>query len=205
MASIDRCSRIDCVGADSDLRNQDSPELVEAEKEMLTFDTCFNRLIGHEGGWSDDPKDPGNWTGGRVNVGELKGTKYGIAANTYPDLDIKNLTLDDAKKIYYRDWWLKIGADEIYPALVYQMWDFAINAGMSTSKRAVQRAIKVADDGKFGPITLDTIKKTELNDLLLRFNAQRLRYYTSLSIWPTYGKGWANRVAGNLDYAAEDN
>ena len=77
----------------------------------MNFDQAFDRLNGHEGAFSDDPKDPGNWTGGRVNVGELKGTKYGIAANTYGDLDIKSLTLDDAKKIYYRDWWLKAGAD----------------------------------------------------------------------------------------------
>lgn len=171
----------------------------------MNFDQAFTRLIGIEQGFTDDPKDPGNWTGGRCNIGELKGTKFGIAANTYPDLDIKNLTLDDAKKIYYRDWWLKVGADEIYPALVYQMWDFAVNAGMSTAKRAVQRAVGTADDGKFGPLTLGAIKKTELNDLLLRFNAQRLRYYTSLSKWADFGKGWSNRVAANLDYASEDN
>ena len=171
----------------------------------MNFDQAFDRLIGHEQGYTDNPKDPGNWTGGRCNVGELKGTKFGIAANTYPDVDIKNLTLDQAKAIYYRDWWLKIGADDLPPALVYQMWDFAINAGMSTAKRAVQRAISVVDDGKFGPVTIAKIRSMELNDLLLRFNAQRLRHYTSLSTWPQFGKGWTNRVAANLDYASEDN
>lgn len=171
----------------------------------LTFDQCFDRLIGHEGKFSDDPKDPGNWTGGRVNVGELKGTKYGIASNTYPDLDIKSITLEQAKQIYYRDWWQKIGADDIPSAVVYQLWDFAVNAGMSTSKRALQRALQLADDGKYGPITLKAINSADLNDMLMRFNAQRIRFYTSLSTFGTYGKGWMNRVAGNLDYAAEDN
>lgn len=170
----------------------------------MNFDQAFDRLIGHEGAWSDDRSDPGNWTGGRVGVGELKGTKYGIAANTYGDIDIRNLTLDGAKAIYYRDWWLKAGADQLDGAIVYQLWDFAVNAGMGTAKRALQRAARVADDGTIGPVTLRAVRSMSTTDVLMRFAAQRLRYYTSLSSWGTYGKGWTNRVAGNLDFAAED-
>ena len=170
----------------------------------MTFDEAFDRLIGHEGGWSDDPKDPGNWTGGRVNVGQLKGTKFGIAANTYGDLDIQNLTLAQARGIYYRDWWLKAGADQLDAAIVFQLWDFAVNAGMPTAVRALQRAARVADDGSIGPMTLRAVRAMAVTDVLMRFTAQRLRFYTSLSTWGTYGKGWTNRVAGQLDYAAED-
>lgn len=171
----------------------------------MDFEKAFERLIGHEGGFSDDPKDPGNWTGGKVNVGRLVGTKFGIAANTYGHLDIKNLTLDDAKSIYYKDWWLKLSADQIDGAIAYQMWDFAVNAGMGTAKKTLQRAVGVNADGIIGPATIKATNSMPVNDVLLRFNAQRLRYYTSLSTWPTYGKGWTNRVAGNLDFAAEDN
>lgn len=170
----------------------------------MTFDEAFTRLIGHEGSYTADPRDNGNWTGGRPGVGVLLGTKYGIAANTYPDIDIKNLTLDAAKAIYRRDWWDKIDAGHIDPAIVYQVWDFAVNAGMSTAKRALQRAVRVADDGQIGPITIRAIQSMSTGDVLLRFNAQRLRHYTSLTTWPTYGKGWTNRVAANLDYAAAD-
>ena len=171
----------------------------------MTFDEAFERLIGHEGAFSDDPRDPGSWTGGRVNVGQLKGTKFGIAANTYGDLDIRSLTLAQAKVIYYRDWWLKAGADEFHPAIVFQMWDFAVNAGMGTAKRALQYAAGVAVDGQVGPLTITAVKAAALNDILLRFNAYRLRHYTSLSTWNTHGKGWTNRTAGHLDYAAKDN
>ena len=170
----------------------------------MNFDQAFDRLIGHEAGLSMDPRDPGNWTGGRPNVGELKGTKFGIAANTYPDIDIQGLTLEAAKAIYYRDWWLKIGADQYDSAVAFQLWDFAVNAGMETAKRALQRAVKVADDGQIGPRTVMAVKSMTVTDVLMRFNAQRLRFYTSLSTWQTYGKGWVNRVAGNLDFAAED-
>lgn len=169
------------------------------------FLTYFERLIGHEGKFTKDPRDPGNWTGGRLNVGELKGTKYGIAANTYPDLDIESLTLDQAKAIYWRDWWLKIGADQLPPAVAWQMWQFAVNAGMGTARRGLQYAVNVAQDGQVGPLTLAAVARADLNDILLRFNAFVLRHYASLSTWPSFGRGWSLRVAGNLDYAAVDN
>jgi lysozyme family protein len=169
------------------------------------FLTYFERLIGSEGNFSKDPKDPGNWTGGRVGVGKLVGTKYGIAANTYPHLDIESLTLDDAKGIYWLDWWLKLGADHLPPAVAYQVWQFAVNAGMGTAKRGLQSAVGVAQDGQVGPLTLEAIAAADQNDLLLRFNAFVLDHYTSLSTWPTFGKGWTRRVAANLRYAAQDN
>lgn len=168
------------------------------------FEKMFNRLISSEGGFSDDQRDPGNWTGGRVGTGELKGTKFGIAANTYPDIDIKNLTLDRAKEIYWRDWWVKLSADQMNVAIAFQVWDFAINAGMGTSKRALQRAVGVADDGQVGPKTVTAVNSMSVTDVVARFNAQRIRYYTSLSTWATYGKGWMNRIAQNLEYSAED-
>jgi lysozyme family protein len=169
------------------------------------FLECFERLIGHEGGFTNDPRDPGNWTGGRINVGRLKGTKYGISAASYPQLDIEHLTLSDAQEIYYLEWWLKFGAEYMPQAMLYQMWQFAINAGPGNARRALQSAVKVAVDGWIGDLTIAAVRATELNDMLMRFNAFCLRHYTSLSIWPTNSKGWARRVAANLDYAAEDN
>ena len=171
----------------------------------LTFDQAFERLIGHEGKFTNDRQDRGNWTTGVIGKGELKGTKYGISAMTYPDLDIKSLSLQQAKKIYKRDWWDKINADQIDSALVFQVWDFAINAGMGTAKRKLQKAVGVAEDGMIGKQTIQAINNTELNDVLMKFNAERLKYYTSLSTWPRYGKGWTLRVAGQLNYAAADN
>ena len=171
---------------------------------MIGFDEVFARLIGHEGGFSDDPKDPGNWTGGRPGVGKLLGTKYGIAANTCPDLDIKALTLEQAKAIYRRDWWDKIHADQLPGAVAFQLLDFAVNAGITRAVISLQRAVGVADDGKLGPRTLAAVNAMPVPDVLARFNAERLEFYASLSTWPTYGKGWARRVAGNLRYAAAD-
>lgn len=170
--------------------------------EFLTY---FDRLIGVEKGFTKDPKDPGNWTGGRVGVGKLLGTKYGIAANTYPYLDIEHLTEDDAKELYWNDWWLAIGADELHPAVSYQMWQFAVNAGMHNAKRGLQAAVGVAQDGRIGPKTLAAVHSMELNDIILAFNAFVLDYYTDLTTWERFGRGWARRVAKQLRYATVDN
>lgn len=171
----------------------------------ITFDQAFERLIGHEGKFTNDRQDRGNWTTGVIGKGQLNGTKYGISAMTYPDLDIKSLSLEQAKNIYKRDWWDKINADQIDSALVFQVWDFAINAGMGTAKRKLQLAVGVLDDGIIGNLTIQAINKADLNDILLKFNAERLKYYTSLSTWSRYGKGWTLRVASQLNYAAMDN
>ncbi len=171
----------------------------------MNFEQAFNRLIGHEGGYSSDRNDPGNWTGGKVGVGKLLGTKYGLAANTYPKLDIKNITIVEAKEIYKRDWWDKLGADQLHPAVVYQLWDFAVNAGKSRAIKELQQVAGVPDDGVIGPKTIAAVKAMDVNDVLLKLAAERLKFYTSLGTWTTYGKGWANRVAENLIFAAEDN
>ncbi len=105
----------------------------------MNFEIAFQRLIGHEGGYSNDRDDPGNWTGGKVGLGKLLGTKFGLAANTYPNLDIKNLTIDQAKLIYKKDWWDKLGADQLHPTIVYRLWDFAINAGKSRAVKELQQ------------------------------------------------------------------
>ena len=173
--------------------------------DSITFDEAFKRLIGHEGGYSTDRRDPGNWTGGRVGVGTLKGTKFGLAANTYPNLDIKNLTLAQAKAIYKKDWWDKLGADGMHSAIVFQLWDFAINAGKSRAIKELQQAVGVPADGIIGPQTLAAVNSHDLNDVILSLTAERLKFYTSLSTFKTYGKGWTNRVADNLKYAAQDN
>lgn len=171
----------------------------------VNFDTAFERVIGHEGKFQNNPKDRGNWTTGIVGQGELKGTKFGISAMSYPDLDIKNLTIDQAKVIYKRDFWDRAKADQYHGAIAYQLFDMAINHGNGNAIRMLQRAAGVADDGKVGNVTLGAINAMNLNNVLMRLNAQRIRFMTKLSTWSEFGAGWANRVAGNLEYGAVDN
>lgn len=169
-----------------------------------TFEQCFDRLIGHEGGLSMDPHDPGNWTGGRPNSGLLKGTKYGIAASAYPNLDIPNLSLLDARRIYRADYWDRVHGDELPAVIAFQAFDAAVNHGTSRAIKWLQQASGANDDGEFGPKTALAIRTTPQLDLLARFNSVRLEFYTDLMTWDKFGKGWARRVAGNLAYGAQD-
>lgn len=158
----------------------------------MTFETSIGRLLGNEGGYVNNPADPG---------GE---TNWGISKRSYPNLNIKELTREQAIALYHRDFWMVIGADSLPAGIGFQLLDFAVNAGSGTALRALQRAVRVADDGHIGPVTMAAIKATEPHDLIMRFIAQQLRYRARLTNWPNAGKGWTIRVANNLDFGADD-
>lgn len=172
---------------------------------MSNFDKVFDRVIGTEGGFTRNKKDPGNWTGGKVGNGELKGTKFGLAANTYPQLDIENITIEQAKDIYFTDWWNKLGMYRFSNAMRFQIFDAAFNHGMRNTSKIYQRAVGAKDDGDIGPKTLAKASKISEDDRLLRFLSCRIKFYTSLSTFKTFGAGWMNRVAENLLFASDDN
>jgi lysozyme family protein len=157
----------------------------------MNFIEAFNRLIKNEGGYVNNPADPG---------GE---TNWGISKRSYPNVDIKHLTREGAAQIYMRDFWDVLG--EADPAIKFQVFDFAVNSGVQTAIRKLQAAIGVADDGHWGPASAARLAVMDKNDVLLRLLGKRLRFMASLTTWQTFGKGWANRIAEQLDYAAEDN
>lgn len=82
-----------------------------------------------------NPKDPGNWTGGKQGVGELKGTKYGIAASAHPHLDIPNLTLEQASAIYQKQYWYAAECEKQPWPMCAAMFDFAVQSGPARAKR----------------------------------------------------------------------
>lgn len=163
-----------------------------------SFETAFKNSIGHEGGYQNNPNDRGNWTSGKVGVGELKGTKYGISAMAYPHLDIKNLTLEQAKAIYWSDYWTKAKCEQLPDSLAVQFFDAIINHGISGASKILQRAIGVKDDGIIGNVTLTKIKSLDEFTLCARFLAQRLSDMTTYDKWPENSRGWSRRIADNL-------
>jgi len=116
-------------------------------------------VLAHEGGYQTLAEDDGNWTGGKRGSGVLKGTKYGISAARYPDLDIANLTPDAAAAIYRRDWWDRYGLGRLPMPLAQKLLDAGVNIGMSDALRCLQRALRaygrpVVEDGTLGVATL---------------------------------------------------
>jgi lysozyme family protein len=159
---------------------------------QLSFDVAFDRLIGSEGGYTDGAGDPG---------GE---TNWGISKRSYPHLDIRGLTREGAKAIYRRDFWTRLDADHLPAGVAFQLFDFAVNSGIGTAVRYLQRAVGVADDGHWGPVSAAAAAATSESDLIMRLNGERLDFMTRLSNWPAAGKGWARRIAANLRYGAID-
>lgn len=169
-----------------------------------TVANWLRRIVGHEGGFTMDPDDPGNWTGGKIGAGKLKGTKYGIAANTYPDVDIAALTLEDAVELYQQDYLRPLQADKYEDGVAYQLLDFAVNSGAGRAIRTLQSLLGVTVDGTVGPETLKALAARSEADVVMLLIAERLTFMTGLRNWPQHGKGWARRIADNLRYAAED-
>jgi len=152
----------------------------------MNFDDAFAKLIAHEGGFSNDRRDAGGQT------------KYGISKAAYPGEDIANLTLDRAKAIYLRDYWGPAACDAMPDPAKLQVFDAAVNHGVKTAIRLIQRAVDAVADGVIGPNTLQAVQSMPAPRFIARFNAQRLALYAGLSEWPAFGRGWALRISDNL-------
>jgi lysozyme family protein len=152
----------------------------------MTFDQAFEKLIGHEGGYVNHPNDPG---------GE---TKFGISKRAYPNVDIKNLTLDKAKTIYKSDYWIASGCEDVAVEIRFHLFDAAVNSGVGQAKKWLQVALGVEADGQIGPKTREAIAAMDPLVLVSRYNGARLKFMASLRTWDSFGKGWARRIADNL-------
>ena len=178
------------------------------------FHTSFDRTVGHEDVFSDDPNDNGNWTGGKKGKGELKGTKYGISAKFYYNskwfeichrTDIKDLSLNQVQIIYFNVYWSPLGiVTDQSSAFYYQYFDAAVNHGVSGANRILQRAVNVEDDGVIGPVTLGAVEENPVDELPFMFISERMVTHGKSATWRHHGGGWNNRNAQNLLYAIVD-
>ncbi|MBM3114296.1 glycoside hydrolase family 108 protein [Jeongeupia naejangsanensis] len=162
--------------------------------QMLNFAVAFQRTIGLEGDYWDDP------AGGP--------TRYGITETTARDHgycgDMHDLPLTTAAAIYWQSYWVQSGCVYFPLVLAYQLFDAGVNHGPATAIKLLQRAVGTDDDGIIGSQTLDATKAMNPYDVAILFLAQRERYFTDCTGWPDNGKGWSRRVVQNLQYAQQD-
>jgi len=150
------------------------------------------RSIQEEGGYSNDPKDPG---------GE---TNWGISKRAFPDEDIKGMTRAEAVRIYYNYYWQAPGIAALPIELAFQVFDAGINLGTTTAIRMLQSVVGVPADGQVGPQTRAAVSALPLAVVLLGLLAARERFYVNAHNWDLYGKGWISRHAQCLQWASED-
>jgi lysozyme family protein len=158
----------------------------------MFFDEAFKKVVSTEGGYVDHPEDPG----GR--------TKWGISQRAFPEVDIEAMSIDECKLLYREYYWDALRADDLPPAIRYHVFDGAVNSGVGQSVRWLQRAVDVADDGDLGPVTLAAVLAADPLKTILRYNSRRLQFMRRLTNWPAAGRGWAGRIADNLEHSAKD-
>jgi len=161
----------------------------------MTFEKAIDHVLSSEGGFTLNKKDKGNWTGGEVGKGILKGTNWGISAASYPNLDIKGLTRSAAIRIYYADFWMRYKIFNFPDRIQMHMLDVCINSGFSRAVKILQRAAGITVDGDAGPQTM----KASVNVDVWEYARERTDFYivyADLNYEERGGflKGWVGRV-----------
>ena len=157
----------------------------------MNFLTAFEKLLKHEGDFSDHRADPGGKT------------RYGITEAVARDVgyrgDMRDLPLDLAQRIYKDKYWDAMQAEALPVEVRYIVFDGAVNSGIVQSAKWLQRACGVKDDGIVGPQTIRAANSLASDGLKRRILGQRLRFMATLPNWPAFGRGWANRIADLLE------
>lgn len=125
--------------------------------DVARFDRAFDLVLGHEGGYQNRYSDRGNWTSGKVGVGERKGTKWGISAMAYPDHDISRMDVHEAKAIYLRDYWNPV-MPQLPPGVAFECFDAQVNTGRGV--KFLQMAVGTRADGIWGPASKRALEST---------------------------------------------
>lgn len=155
------------------------------------FSQAVEKVLEHEGGYANDPADPG---------GE---TNFGISRRSYPSLEIKSLTRERATEIYFRDWWERYGYGAIeHGPLAEKIFDLSVNVGPARAHGLLQEAVnqtrqaRLKVDGILGPATLAAVNSHPVPELLLAaLKLAAVRFYLGLNR-PRFLAGWVKRAVG---------
>lgn len=155
----------------------------------MTFDDAFDRLIGHEGGYSFNPADTGGETMWGITARVARASGY--------QGDMRSLPREKAKEIARACYWTPCRADELPELLRFDIFDAAYNSGVQQAAKWLQRVVGTLDDGVIGPKTIAAAHQADPL-AVARFNGLRLDFMTDRGNWNQFGRGWAKRVATNL-------
>lgn len=155
------------------------------------FTTCLARVLASEGGFVNNPADPG----GMTNLGCTKAVWEEFIGHPVSELDMRALTPDMVAPLYKSKYWDKVSGDQLPKGLDYAVFDAAINSGPGRAAKWLQVVVGAAQDGAIGPGTLAAVAAKPVQTLIAQYNDTRLQFLESLPTWKTFGKGWGNRVA----------
>lgn len=167
------------------------PPRIEPMSTADPFPTILKKVLVHEGGFVDHPKDPG----GATNKGVTQATYDGWRDRQGKGRrSVRFITDEELVSIYRRDFWDVVRGGDLPPGVNYAVFDFAVNSGNKRAARYLQKVVGVAQDGRIGPNTLSATRSKDPAAVIDQLCDDRLAFMRSLRIWPTFGKGWRRRV-----------
>jgi lysozyme family protein len=156
-----------------------------------TYDEALRRLLVHEGGYSNHPRDPGGATNFGITLADYR--RYLNAAATA--VDVRTMSLGAAKRIYREHYWNVMRCDELSAGVDYCLFDYAVNSGTGRAPKVLQRCLGLPAGGRLDDATIRAAAGTATRSLIDAICDERLRFLQSLRTWPVFGTGWNRRVS----------
>ena len=160
---------------------------------LSNFDHALDALLEDEGGFVNNPKDPG----GMTNLGVTKAAWEEYVGHPVAEKEMRALTPEIVKPFYKKKYWDRVRGDELQDGLDYCVFDVAVNSGPGRAIKFLQTECGVPADGGFGPTTFAAVSQftgDALKTFITGYCQERLKFMQSLPTWPTFGNGWKNRV-----------
>jgi lysozyme family protein len=155
------------------------------------FNSALTHVLIFEGGYSDNPADPG----GATNRGITRAVLASWRGQAVNKQDVRALTKAEAADIYRARYWNAARCDQLPGGLDLAVFDCAVNQGPARAARFLQQAAQVKADGKIGPQTLAAVAEAEPETLLAEFMARRMNAYGLLrQLFKVFGLGWSRRL-----------
>ena len=154
------------------------------------FAQALQAVLKHEGGFVNNPKDPG----GMTNLGCTKAVWEEHCGHPVEEKAMRALTPADVAPLYKRKYWDKVQGDELPNGVDYVVFDCAINSGPGRAAKMLQACVGVEPDGGIGPKTLAAVRAMDPQQLVKDYAKRRLSFMMDLPTWGTFGKGWTRRV-----------
>lgn len=175
-------------------QNAGSSNLGHPGANTGAFDRALSVILRHEGGFVNDPQDPG----GMTNLGVTRAVWEAWTGRRATETDMRRLTPAMVSPVYRKNYWDKLRCNELPPALALCVFDFGVNAGPARAARYLQRLAATADDGQVGPATIAAVKAwvagVGVAETVRQYQEARRAYYRQLSTFPRFGRGWLRRV-----------
>ena len=155
------------------------------------FEQCLSLVLKSEGGYTDNPKDPG----GRTNLGVTQKVWESWVGHEVSEADMRALGPQDVAPLYKANYWDKIGGDSLPLGIDYATFDMAVNSGVARAAKTLQQVLGVGADGQVGQATINACEEANPREVATGICEKRLAFLQSLPTWGTFGKGWGRRVA----------